>query len=67
MSSGTEQTPGDYIAHHLTNLRYPIGEGDFWVLNLDSIIMGWLLGVIGIGLFYVVARRSTRGAACWGA
>ena len=61
MSSGTEQTPGDYIAHHLTNLRHPIGEGDFWVLNLDSIIMGWLLGVIGIGLFYVVARRSTRG------
>jgi len=61
MSSGTEQTPGDYIAHHLTNLRYPICEGDFWVLNLDSIIMGWLLGVIGIGLFYVVARRSTRG------
>jgi len=60
MAAGTDLTPSDYIAHHLTNLRITVGEGGFWTLNVDSIIMGWLLGVIGIGAFWMMARRATR-------
>jgi F-type H+-transporting ATPase subunit a len=61
MASGTDLTPGDYIAHHLTNLKITVGEGGFWTLNIDSIIMGWLLGIVGIGTFYLVAKRATTG------
>jgi F-type H+-transporting ATPase subunit a len=49
---------GEYIGHHLTNLRF--GEG-FWTFNLDTILMGWFTGLLGIGAFYLVARRATSG------
>lgn len=60
-ASAENLTPGDYIAHHLTNLRISVGEGGFWTLNLDTIVMGWLVGIAGIGAFYLVARTATRG------
>jgi F-type H+-transporting ATPase subunit a len=52
------QNAGEYIGHHLTNLRF--GEG-FWTFNLDTILMGWITGLLGIGAFYLVARRATSG------
>jgi len=52
------QSAGEYIAHHLTNLR--VGEG-FWTFHLDTILMGWITGLLGIGAFYLVARRATAG------
>jgi len=61
MAAGTDITPSEYIAHHLTNLRVSVGEGGFWTLNLDSIVMGWLLGIVGIGAFWWIARRATPG------
>ena len=61
MAAGSELTPTGYISHHLSNFRITIGEGGFWVLNLDSILMGWAMGIVGIGAFYLVARRATRG------
>ena len=56
MSAATDLTPGDYITHHLTNLRITVGEGGFWTINLDTLVMGWLLGALGIGLFWLVAQ-----------
>jgi F-type H+-transporting ATPase subunit a len=50
------QSASEYISHHLTNLT--VGEG-FWTFNLDTIVMSWVTGIIGIGLFYLVARRAT--------
>ena len=50
------QSASEYISHHLTNLT--VGEG-FWTSNLDTIVMSWVTGIIGIGLFYLVARRAT--------
>jgi F-type H+-transporting ATPase subunit a len=61
MASGTDLTPTSYIAHHLTNLRVTVGEGGFWTFHIDSIVMGWLLGIVGIGAFWMVARNATRG------
>ncbi len=54
-------TPSEYITHHLTNLQKPIGEGGFWTLNVDTIIMSWILGIVGLGVFWLVARRATSG------
>lgn len=61
MAAGTDLTPSSYIAHHLTNLRVTFGEGGFWTLNVDTIVMGWLMGILGIGTFWLVARTATRG------
>ncbi|MBC7002047.1 F0F1 ATP synthase subunit A [Photobacterium sp. BZF1] len=51
-------TAHDYIEHHLTFLT--IGEG-FWSLNLDSMLMAWLFGLIFIGVFRYVATKGTSG------
>lgn len=60
-SSNENLTPSGYIEHHLTNLRVSIGQGDFWKLDLDSLIMSVIVGVIGLGVFWLVARRVTAG------
>lgn len=48
----------DIITHHLTNLTS--GEG-FWNINIDSMIMSWLLGVFFLTLFWLVAKSVTTG------
>lgn len=52
-------TPTSYISHHLTNLTVNF-EG-FGKVNVDTIIMSWVLGVVGLGLFWLVARKATTG------
>jgi F-type H+-transporting ATPase subunit a len=60
MASGYS-SPSEYIDHHLTNLRVTVGEGGFWTLNVDSIVMSWILGIIGLGTFWLVTRKATTG------
>lgn len=58
-SSSGPQSPSEYISHHLTNLQVtfdPLGK-----VNLDTIVMSWALGLIGLGLFWLVARKATTG------
>jgi F-type H+-transporting ATPase subunit a len=57
-AAGQELTPTGYISHHLTNLH--IGEG-FWTFHVDTILMGWFTGLLGLGIFYLVARKATSG------
>lgn len=38
-----------------------LGNGGFWTLNLDTMIVSIVLGVMFIGLFYFFARRATTG------
>ena len=62
MASGSgPQSPSEYISHHLTNLTKPVGDGAFWTVNVDTIIMSWVLGIIGLGLFWLVARKASSG------
>ena len=61
MASGTEITPSEYIAHHLSNLKISVGQGDFWTINVDSLIMSVIVGVIGLGVFWIAAQRVTSG------
>ena len=48
----------EYIRHHLTNLH--VGSG-FWSLHLDTLIVSWILGILFLLMFYLVAARVTTG------
>jgi len=55
-------TPSEYIAHHLTFFNQPVGQGgEFWSLNVDSIIVSVVLGFVGLGFFWWIARGATTG------
>jgi F-type H+-transporting ATPase subunit a len=62
MAAGTELNPSDYIQHHLTFFTRPVtGEGGFWSINVDSLIVATLLGIVGIGFLWWVMRGATSG------
>jgi F-type H+-transporting ATPase subunit a len=61
MASGTEITPTEYIQHHLSFLAKPVGDGDFWTIHVDTIVMSLFLGVLGLGLIWLVTRNATSG------
>jgi F-type H+-transporting ATPase subunit a len=61
MAAGKEQTPSEYIQHHLSFFEKPIGDGGFWTLNVDSIATSVVLGVIGLGFLWMVVRGATAG------
>jgi F-type H+-transporting ATPase subunit a len=55
------QSPSEYIQHHLTFFEKPIGEGGFWSINVDSLSVSILLGLIGMGFIWWVVRGATSG------
>lgn len=64
------RTSGEYIEHHLTNLQVckVDGEivwnqcaGNFWALNVDSLVVSVLLGLLFLFLFRKVAKKSSSG------
>lgn len=65
--SETQMTPGAYIQHHLEHLTlnlktFAIGDhtGGFWTLNLDTLIVSILIGILVFGALGFVARRMTE-------
>jgi F-type H+-transporting ATPase subunit a len=71
-SGGHTETAGDYIGHHLTNLRACVHDGALtthecsgtfadWSINLDSMIFSIILGLVFLALFRGVAKRATSG------
>jgi len=54
-------TPTSYIQHHLTFFSKPIGDGGFWTLHLDSLLVSVLLGFVGMGFIWWVVRGATAG------
>lgn len=56
-----QTTPTSYINHHLSFFEKPLGDGGFWTLHMDSLLVSVILGIIGIGLFWWVARGATAG------
>jgi F-type H+-transporting ATPase subunit a len=61
MAAGKELTPSDYIGHHLTFFTKQIGDGGFWTLHVDSLIVAVLLGFVGLGLIWWVVKDATPG------
>ena len=60
-------TAAQYIEHHLQHLAYNvktgqwIDDGSFWVLNVDSLVMAWIVGFAFLFIFRYVAARVTAG------
>jgi len=58
----TTLTPAEYIDHHLTFLNKAVGDsGGFWSLNVDSVIVSLILGFVGLGFFYWIAKGTSTG------
>ncbi len=51
----------EYIKHHLHHLEYKVGDGAFWTINLDSVLVKLVLALVFVVLFLRVARRATSG------
>lgn len=64
--SEANMTSGQYIQHHLEHLTlnlktFTIGEGGgFWTLNLDTLIISILLGIVIFGGLRFIAVRMTE-------
>ncbi len=61
MSTEQALTPSGYIAHHLSFNTQSVGQGGFWTLHVDSLVMSVVLGVIAMGLIWWVVRGATVG------
>ncbi|OGA17837.1 MAG: F0F1 ATP synthase subunit A [Betaproteobacteria bacterium RIFCSPLOWO2_02_FULL_66_14] len=61
MTAGKEFNATDYIQHHLSFYRVPLGEGEFWTLNVDTVVTSVVLGILGLGLIWWVVRGATSG------
>lgn len=59
--AGQYANPSDYISHHLTFFSKPVAEGGFWMVNVDSLVVSIVLGVVGLGFFAWVSRGATSG------
>jgi F-type H+-transporting ATPase subunit a len=59
--AASSQNPSEYIAPHIPFASTPIGEGGFWSLNVDTIIVSILLGFVGLGFFWWIAKDATSG------
>lgn len=68
-------TPQEYINSHLPNLAYDFEQGrfltneevmtqqgSFLTLHVDTFILSWALGILGLGLLAFIGRRATSGA-----
>ena len=54
-------TPSSYIEHHLSFNSQSIGNGSFWSLHVDTLVMSVALGVITLGLIWWIVRGATSG------
>ena len=61
MAAGKEFDASSYIQHHLTFYTQPVGDGGFWVLNVDTVVTSVLLGFISLGFIWWVVRGATSG------
>jgi F-type H+-transporting ATPase subunit a len=53
--------PSEYIGHHLTFFSKPVGDGGFWTINLDTLIVSSVLGLACVGFFWWIAKDATSG------
>jgi F-type H+-transporting ATPase subunit a len=70
MAEAHGESSSEYIQHHLTNLTVCRKDGDwvwndckgnFWALNVDSMAISLVLGLVFCTLFYRVAKKATTG------
>ncbi|MBU0456379.1 MAG: F0F1 ATP synthase subunit A [Pseudomonadota bacterium] len=54
----------EYIQHHMTHLMLnlhngTLTNGGFWTLNIDTLVVSFLLGLLFLIPFWIVAKRAT--------
>ncbi|HBK56321.1 MAG TPA: F0F1 ATP synthase subunit A [Xanthomonadales bacterium] len=54
-------SPSEYVTHHLKHWTYSLDGSSFWTINVDSLLMSIAIGLLGMGLFWLVGRRVTAG------
>jgi F-type H+-transporting ATPase subunit a len=56
-------TASEYIKHHLTHFQSSPQHGviDFHVINMDTIFWSVLMGVVGLLIMWLAARKATSG------
>jgi len=54
-------SPAEYIDHHLKFMTEQVGDGGFWSLNLDTIIVSVILGIVCVGFFWWIVKDATTG------
>ena len=59
--AATYESPTEYIQHHLTFLTKPVAEGDFWTVNVDTLVVTVVLGALVFGFVWLIARNATTG------
>ena len=62
MAAEHELDASSYIQHHLTFFAKPVAEtGGFWTIHYDTVITSVVLGVLALGIIWLVTRRATSG------
>ncbi len=62
MAAEHELTATSYIQHHLTFFSHPVrGDGGFWTVNVDTLAMTLVAGVLVFGFFWAITRRVSPG------
>jgi F-type H+-transporting ATPase subunit a len=59
--AATYDSPTEYIQHHLTFLTHPIRDGEFWMINVDTLLTTLVVGVLTFGFLWLVTRKVTQG------
>lgn len=61
-------TAGQYVQHHLEHLTLNLTTGElggnasgFWVLNVDTLIVSIVIGLLIVGIMRLVARKAVTG------
>lgn len=62
-TEGVGPTPGEYIRHHLVHLTNKKQESiiDFSVINIDSVVVNIVLGILVCFALWQAARKATSG------
>ena len=61
MADAATLTPTSYIQHHLAFLTKPVADGPFWMVNVDTLVVSFILGVVGLGALWLGARNMSSG------
>ena len=61
MSTEQTLTPSSYIELHLAFSAKSVGDGGFWTLHMDTLVVSGLLGMLVFGLLWLVVRGATSG------
>ena len=56
------QVATNYVQHHLHHWQISLGEGAFWQLNIDSLLISIILGGLFILVMLIAARHASSDA-----